>query len=94
MAHGDGGQGSTFPTKHTFAQARAGIGNVVSFKSNTGKKTTAIPGLTEDGEKAIAFYREHGGWGGNVCGDCWGFRTSCIGTRVGQWAEALDKFLP
>ena len=23
-----------------------------------------------------------------------GFRTSCIGTRIGQWAQALDEFLP
>lgn len=93
MPHPDGGQGNTFPTRHTFAQACAGVGNGIEFNSTTGKKTTARLGLTEHGERAIVFYREHGEWGGNVCVSCWGFRKSCLGTRVGQWAQTLDSFL-
>ena len=95
MPHSDGGQGGTFPTRHTFGQAcvAVGVGNGIQFNSTTGRTTTARLGLTESGQQAIAFYREHGEWGGNVCQDCWGFRTSCIGTRIGQWAQALDEFL-
>ena len=94
MGHPDGGQGCTFQARHTFAQACAAVGDgILEFQSTTGRRTTARLGLTDAGQQTIAFRRENGGWGGNVCENCWGFRISCGGTRVGQWAEGLDDFL-
>jgi hypothetical protein len=94
MAHPDGGKGGTFQTQQTFKEACAGVANrPVQFRSTTGKKTTARLGLTAGGQQTIAFYRQNGGWGGNVCEGCWGFRLSCVGTRIGQWAQALDELL-
>ena len=94
MAHPDGGKGGTFQTRHTFSQAYAVVGNGMQFLSTRDHQTTARVGATENGERAIAFYRAKGGWGGNVCESCWGFRLSCVGTRIGQWVEGLDRFLP
>lgn len=94
MGHPDGGQGAKFSTRHTFRQAYSSVGNGLRFLSTTNKPTTAQLGVTEEGADAIVFYRENGGWGGNVCESCWGFRRSCSDTRIGQWVQGLDQFLP
>ena len=93
MGHPDGGHGTRFRTRHTFRQACVIVGKGMQFPSTTKKQTTARVAATEAGERAIAFYRENGGWGGNVCESCWGFRQSCVRTRIGQWVEGLDQFL-
>lgn len=94
MGHPIGGQGAVLKVRHTFSQAYTAVGNGAQFDSTTGHPTIARLGITQDGKPAVSFWSESGGWGGNVCEACWGFRLSCSGTRVGQWVEGLDRFLP
>lgn len=93
MGHPEGGQGSKFATRHSFRQAYASIGEGLQFSSTKGNLTTARHGNTESGAPAINFYFDSGERAGNVCEGCWGFRKSCVGTRIGQWVEGLDRFL-
>lgn len=94
MAHPNGGHGNTFHTKHTFDQAYNHVGRGVTFDSTTGKKITATQSVARDKKtRTIKFKGEtdkksiHG----YVCEACWGYRSSCGKSRIGQCAEALDK---
>ncbi len=98
MAHPNGGHGNTFHTKHNFDQAYNHVGpNGVTFNSTKGKKITATQSLADDNTtKTIKFKGEtdkksiHG----YACKACWGYRSSCSKSRIGQCAEALDNSFP
>ena len=85
MAHPNGGKGNTFPTKYSFEEALAGIGDgVLHFKSTTGDDATAKAGFYDGGGLTI-YFKGHG----NVCSACWGFRRNCSGSNIGQVVEPL-----
>ncbi|OQB73599.1 MAG: hypothetical protein BWX92_03306 [Deltaproteobacteria bacterium ADurb.Bin135] len=94
MAHPKGGQGNTFHTKHTFDQAYNHVGhNGKSFDSTTGKKITAKQSIAADNKtQTIVFKGETGKKSihGNVCEKCWGYRSSCCKSWIGQCVEGLD----
>ena len=94
MAHPDGGSGATFLTHHSFSKAYDFVGTSgVEFPSETGENITARQGTARDaaGTKIISFTgtTRHGA----ACHACWGFRSDCSGSWIGQCAEALDKFM-
>lgn len=93
MPHSQGDQGNTFTVSHTFQEAFSMLSaGDVQFISNTGENITATTGRTREGLDTIVFRGEnviHG----NVCTACWGYRSNCCGTRVGQAVEAFDQSL-
>ena len=96
MPHPNGGQGSNFKVLKSFARAFNAIGSRgLAYRSTTGRSVRATQTLARDGvTKVIRFHNEAGVLNGNVCPECWGFRVSCTGTRIGQYVEALDRRLP
>ncbi len=92
MPHPDGGQGNYFHPIHTFAQAYQYVEHGdISFSSTTGEQLIARRGKTKDGSTpTIVFFGENSKHG-NVCPACWGYRSNCSGTRIGQCTEALDR---
>ncbi|MFC1866550.1 hypothetical protein ACFL0H_00190 [Thermodesulfobacteriota bacterium] len=94
MPHPKGGHGNFFNPKHTFEEAFAFVikGDVV-FLSTTKEKIVATTGLAQDHvTPTLVFYGENSRHG-NVCHECWGYRSNCSRTRIGQCTEALDKFM-
>lgn len=92
MAHPDGGHGSYFNPIHSFEQAYAFVGEgSVEFASTTGERITAWRGLAGDGITPTIVFQGERVRHGNVCPACWGFRSNCSRTRIGQCTEALDK---
>jgi hypothetical protein len=60
--------------------------------STTGQIITATQGWTKDGQTPTIVFKgeiNHG----SVCEACWGYRISCSGSRIGQYAEALDQII-
>ena len=94
MAHPEGGQGNSFPTRHGFEQAHTRVGGGLRFPSTTGEPIIAELSFAADGAThTIVFSNRQGDRVANVCKACWGFRKSCSGTRVGQYVQGLDEFL-
>ena len=94
MPHSDGGQGNSFPTRHSFEQAHTRVGGGLRFSSTTGEAMIAELSFAADGAtNTIVFSSWGGDRAGNVCKACWGFRKSCTGTRIGQYVQGLDEFL-
>jgi hypothetical protein len=93
VSHPNRGSGPTFLPKHSFDSARAFVGmHGIRFRSTTGDKVTAIQGWTKDGHTpTIAFQGAAGE--GSVCLACWGYRRSCNGSVIGEFAEALDRMI-
>lgn len=95
MAHPEGGHGNTFETKHSFEQAYNHVGpNGIYFDSMTGNKITATQGLAEDEETKIIIFKGETGKKsihGRACEACWGYRSDCCKSWIGQCAEALDQ---
>jgi hypothetical protein len=94
MAHPNGGQGNRFTINHSFIQAYNLIGPAgLDFVSTTGEHIHAKQGIARDGKtQTIVFIGERNRHG-STCQACWGFRVDCNQARIGQCAEALDKFL-
>lgn len=93
MSHSNGGQGNTFHVTHSFQEAFSKLeAGDFAFKSNTGENMTATTGRTREGMDTIVFRGENVTHG-NVCVACWGYRSNCCGTRVGQAVEAFDRVL-
>ena len=93
VPHPNRGSGPTFRTKHSFEAARCFVGEQgVRFRSTTDEPVTATQAWTKDGHTpTIAFTsvtRE-----GSACLACWGYRRSCSGSRIGEFAEALDQIM-
>jgi hypothetical protein len=90
MAHPAGGSGSVLNTKHSFKEAYDFVGSKgATFQSTTGEKIVVNQGMARDGiTRTIVFVGKtrHG----SACSSCWGFRTDCNKSRIGQCAEALD----
>jgi hypothetical protein len=64
----------------------------VRFRSSTGEKVTATQGWTKDGYTATIIFggaTPHG----SACVACWGYRRSCSGSRIGEFAKALDRIV-
>ena len=94
MPHPNGGYGNYFNPNHTFSEAYAFVnkGDVVFF-STTNEEITATTGFAQDRvTPTIVFYGENCRHG-NVCPACWGYRSNCSRTRIGQCTEALDRFI-
>jgi hypothetical protein len=91
MAPPNGGQGSRFNPRHTFAEAHAFIGVAgVDFRSTTGEHIHARQGLAGDGATLTIVFMGERNRHGSACPACWGFRVDCNQSRIGQCAEALD----
>ena len=91
MPHPDGGHGNYFNPVHTFDQAYAYVGGGnVSFTSTTGERITARRGMARDGVTPTLVFEGENCVHGNVCHACWGYRSNCSRTRIGQCVEALD----
>lgn len=94
MSHPEGGKGSYFHPKHTFDQAYQFINHrEISFRSTTGEKLTAKLGKAKDGVTQTIVFTGEKSRHGNVCSACWGYRSNCYTTRIGQCAEALDRYM-
>lgn len=92
MAHPDGGHGNFFQTRHTFNQALAYVGNgKITFQSTTGENIIATRGMAQDGVTPTIVFEGENNRHGNVCHACWGYRSNCSKTRIGQCTEALDQ---
>jgi hypothetical protein len=94
MAHPNGGQGNRFPTRHTFEQAYALIGNGLHFRSTTNENISATRGMAGNGVTLTIVFSGERSRHGNVCRKCWGFRDACTRSHIGQCVEALDQALP
>jgi hypothetical protein len=96
MPHPNGGQGSNFRVLKSFAKAFNAVGSRgLAFPSTTGRDVRATQSLTRDGATQVIRFREaNSGSTATVCAECWGYRQSCGGTRIGQYVEALDRRLP
>ena len=94
MPHPNGGYGNYFNPKLTFDEAYSFVAKGdLTFLSTTNEKITATIGLAQDRiTPTIVFYGENSRHG-NVCPKCWGYRSNCSRTRIGQCTEALDKFI-
>jgi hypothetical protein len=94
MPHPEGGHGNFFNPKHTFEEAYTFVSRGdVEFLSTTKEKIIATTGLAQDHvTPTLVFYGENSRHG-NVCRECWGYRSNCSRTRIGQCTEALDKFM-
>jgi hypothetical protein len=91
MAHPAGGSGSTFETKHSFQKAYDFVGvKGATFRSTTGQRITANQGMARDGSTRTIVFVSKLGRHGSACSSCWGFRTDCNKSWIGQCAEALD----
>lgn len=91
MPHPNGGQGNTFRTTKTFAQAHAHVGkNTFHFRTTKDDPVTATTSVAADGITPIIVFKGHG----NVCPACWGFRKNCSNTRIGHCVESLDHIVP
>ena len=94
MPHPNGGHGNYFKPKHTFEDVYSFVskGDIV-FLSTTKEKIKATIGYGQDRvTRTIVFYGENSRHG-NVCPACWGYRSNCSRTRIGQCTEALDDFM-
>jgi hypothetical protein len=93
VPHPDRGSGPAFPTKHSFAAARAFVGKQgVRLRSTTGKEVTATQAWTQHGDTpTIAFQaaQVHA----SACIACWGYPLSCTGAPIGEFAQALDRMI-
>jgi hypothetical protein len=95
MPHPNGGSGPTFTPKHTFHQAHAYVGaKGVTFRSTTGERITASSRLAKDQSTPTIVFMGERNRHGSVCASCWGFRTDCNGSWIGQCADALDAIIP
>jgi hypothetical protein len=92
MPHPDGGHGNYFNPQHDFNQAYQYVGNGVEFTSTTGEIIFATQGHTRNGNPTIVFRGERVKHG-NVCHACWGYRSNCSNTRIGQCTETLDAVI-
>ncbi len=94
MPHPKGGHGNFFNPKHTFGEAFALVsrGDVV-FLSTTKEKIVATTGLAQDRLTPTIVFDGENSRHGNVCIECWGYRSNCSRTRIGQCTEALDEFM-
>jgi len=92
MSHPNGGKGNQFVTRHTFDQAYAHVGSRgIIFKSTTGEQISANQGVAQDKvTKTIVFIGQKSRHG-SVCSTCWGYRSDCNQSRIGQCSEALDN---
>lgn len=94
MSHPRGGRGNYFNPAHTFERIYELIGDgTLNFTSTTGEPLRASRGTTKDGSTPTIVFMGTKSRHGNVCRACWGFRCNCSGTRIGQCAEALDRYL-
>ena len=94
MPHPNGGRGNYFNPKHTFDEAYHFVGNrAFTFFSTTGEKITATRGTTKDGNTDTIVFDGVKSRHGNVCHACWGYRSNCSRTRIGQCTETLDKII-
>jgi len=94
MAHPHGGDGNTFATKNSFAQAFSYVGpHGVSFKSTTGEQILASHGQTRDGNTDTIVFMGERSRHRSTCEACWVYRIDCNGSRIGQCAEALDDVI-
>lgn len=94
MSHPLGGQGNYFSPVHTFEQAYEYVGpGSVTFNSTTGERISAKRGRTKDDRTTTIVFEGENSRHGNVCHACWGYRSNCSGTRIGQCTEALDKHM-
>jgi maltose-binding protein MalE len=93
MPHPCGGQGSVFQTTHNFYEAYNYIvkTGAYEFKSTSNENIMAVIGTDKTGTiPTIVFHGEHTRHG-NVCEACWGFRSNCSKTHIGQCVEVLDQ---
>lgn len=95
MPHPNGGNGNTFETRHTFAEAFAHVnGRDVVFNSTTGESITATTSFAQDGVTPTIVFNGVNVRHGNVCAFCWGYRRNCSDTRIGHCVEGLDAITP
>ncbi len=95
MPHPEGGQGNIFPMQHTFDEAYRYIGvDGIVYESTTGEEIHAERGFAQDGVTPTIVLNGERHVHGRVCRECWGFRQSCTGERVGQCVEPLDNIIP
>ncbi|ADO00782.1 hypothetical protein Gbem_4079 [Citrifermentans bemidjiense Bem] len=90
MGHPTGGQGNQFTTAQTFDQAYEFIRSKPNFNSTTGKPIIARVGKSKDGRTRTIVFQGENSVHGSVCSECWGYRSNCSGTHIGQCTEALD----
>jgi hypothetical protein len=92
MGHPSGSKGNAFRVKHSFDEAYEHVGpKGISFISTTGEQIHATTGYSKDGTtKTIVFMGERTRHG-SAYNACWGYRSDCSGSRIGQCAEALDQ---
>ena len=94
MPHPEGGYGNFFNPKHSFGEAFAFVSKGdVEFLSTTKEKIIATTGFAQDKITRTIVFQGENSKHGNVCQACWGYRSSCSETRIGQCTEALDKFM-
>jgi hypothetical protein len=86
MPHPNGGQGNNFRVFKSFTRAFKAVGpRGIAFRSTTGRDVRATQSLTRDGVTQVIRFREaNSGSSASVCAECWGYRQSCGGTRIGQ----------
>jgi hypothetical protein len=94
MAHPEGGSGGTFEPKNPFTKVYDFVGmRGVTFPSTTGEQIEAAQGMARDKRTKTIVFRGERTKHGSACSACWGFRTDCNQSWVGQCAEALDKII-
>jgi len=92
MGHPNGGKGNTFQIGHSFDEAYEHVWpQGVSFLSTTGEQIYATGSLTRDSTTETIVFMCEQNRHGSACKTSWGFRIDCSGSRIGQWAEALDQ---
>lgn len=95
MPHPDGGHGNYFNPTHSFEQAYNYVGEGATvFTSTTGERIVAKRGMARDGITSTIVFEGENSRHGNVCPACWGYRSNCSKTRIGQCTEAMDKHMP
>jgi len=92
MAHQNGGQGPFFSPRHQFHEVFNYVGkDGVEFKSTTGETIFARWGKTKEGNHDTIIFLGERNRHGSACEACWGYRTDCNGSWIGQCAQALDE---
>lgn len=93
MSHPNGGSGPTFYPEHSFDAAHNFVGKQgVSFRSAAGDQITAKQSWTADRHTPTIVFTGKTRLG-SACVACWGYRRSCKGSRIGQYAEVLDQII-
>jgi hypothetical protein len=99
MSHPYGGSGPEFYPTHSFDAARNFVGKQgVSFRSTAGKSITAVQSWTDDRQTPTIVFMGKNVFMrkkrlGSTCVACWGYRRSCKGSRIGQYAAVLDQIV-